>query len=149
MKRLVVPVNNTSNLPLPEYQTTGSAGMDLLAAIDKKVTLSPGQRLAIPTGIHVALPAGYELQVRGRSGLAAKHGIGLVNGVGTIDSDYRGEIQVILINMGDKPFDINRGDRIAQAVISRYEVVEWRLKSDLDETDRGKGGLGSTGVGKQ
>ncbi|HEX8349922.1 MAG TPA: dUTP diphosphatase, partial [Hymenobacter sp.] len=137
MTPLQVQISSTSGLPLPAYQTEGAAGMDLLAATQEQIILQPGQRQAIPTGVHVALPVGYELQVRGRSGLAAKHGIGLVNGVGTIDSDYRGEIQVLLINHGHEPFVINHGDRIAQAVVAQYERIEWDLQDELEQTVRG------------
>lgn len=145
MAELNIEIKNTSELPLPSYQTEGSAGFDFRAVLVAPITLQPRQRAVIPTGLHIALPVGYELQIRGRSGLAAKHGIGLVNGVGTIDSDYRGEIRVILINHGDEPFVINHGDRIAQGVAARYEKVVWMLVDDLDATDRGHGGLGSTG----
>lgn len=140
-----IKIMNTSDLPLPEYQTAGAAAFDARAAIDAPLTIEPHAWLIVPTGIHIALPDGYELQVRGRSGLAAKHGIGLVNGIGTIDSDYRGEIKVILINYSDEPFTIERGDRIAQCVVSKYERAEWELVDELDETDRGHGKFGSTG----
>lgn len=145
MSALKIKIQNTSELPLPSYQTEGAAGFDFCAAIEQPITIEPKGRAIIPTGVHVALPLGYELQVRGRSGLAAKHGIGLVNGVGTIDSDYRGEIRVILVNHGGEPFVINRGDRIAQGVVARYERVEWVPTDTLDDTPRGRGGFGSTG----
>lgn len=145
MQEVTVVIKNTSGLPLPSYQTEGAAAVDLLAAIDQDLTLAPGERILVPTGIHIALPKGYELQVRARSGLAAKHGISLVNGIGTIDSDYRGEIQVILLNTSQKPFVIARGDRIAQAVLGRYEKITWEETDELDETSRGQGGFGSTG----
>lgn len=145
MSELHIPVMSTSGLDLPIYQTVGAAGFDFLAAIDDPITIEPHARAIVPTGLHVALPAGCELQIRGRSGLAAKFGIGLVNGIGTIDSDYRGEIAVILINHGDAPFIINRGDRIAQGIIARYERIAWKPVESLDETERGKGGFGSTG----
>ena len=145
MNTLSVQIMNISDLPLPTYHSDGSAGMDFRANVAEPVIISPQTRAIVPTGIHVALPQGYELQIRGRSGLAAKYGISLVNGVGTIDSDYRGEIQVILINTGDQPFTINHGDRIAQGIVARYERVEWQLSQDLDATGRGAGGLGSTG----
>lgn len=143
----VVPIKilNTSDLPLPDYATDGSAGFDFRASLLETVMIAPGERAMVPTGIHVALPQGYELQVRARSGLAAKYGIGLVNGIGTIDSDYRGEIKVILINHGDKPFEINRGDRIAQGVVARYDKAVWDQVDTLDETGRNSGGFGSTG----
>lgn len=131
---------------LPAYETTGSAGMDLRADLPEPVTIPPGGRRLIPTGLSIELPAGYEAQVRGRSGLAVKHGIGLANGIGTIDSDYRGEIQVILINWGDSEFTIRDGDRIAQMVVARYETVEWETAESLAESRRGSGGFGHTGL---
>ena len=131
---------------LPFYETDGSAGMDLRAFIEEPVTLKPGQRMLIPTGLYIELPVGYEAQIRARSGLAIKKGIGLVNGIGTIDSDYRGEIKVILINWGEEDFVIENGDRIAQMVIARYERIEWEQTEDLSETERGSGGFGHTGV---
>ncbi len=130
---------------LPQYETEGAAGMDLRAYLDAPVTLQPGERMLVPTGISIALPRGYEAQIRARSGLAVKKGIGLVNGVGTIDSDYRGEIRVPLINWGHEPFLIENGDRIAQMVIAAYEVAEWEPAETLDETERGAGGFGHTG----
>ena len=131
---------------LPAYETEGSAGMDLRAYLDAPVTLAPMERALIPTGIFLAVPRGYEAQVRARSGLAVKHGIGLVNGIGTIDSDYRGEVKVALINWGREPFTIENGDRIAQLVIAAYERVDWEETDTLDETERGTGGFGHTGV---
>lgn len=131
---------------LPAYETEGSAGMDLRAYLDAPVTLAPMERALIPTGIFLAVPRGYEAQVRARSGLAVKHGIGLVNGIGTIDSDYRGEVMVALINWGSEPFTIENGDRIAQLVIAAYERVDWEETDTLDETERGAGGFGHTGV---
>lgn len=131
---------------LPFYETEGSAGMDLKAYIDEPLTLKPGQRMLVPTGLYIELPVGYEAQIRARSGLAIKKGIGLVNGVGTIDSDYRGEIKVILINWGNEDFIIENGDRIAQMVIAKYERVKWEETDDLSETERGSGGFGHTGV---
>lgn len=131
---------------LPFYETEGSAGMDLRAYIEEPLTLKPGQRMLVPTGIYIELPVGYEAQIRARSGLAIKKGIGLVNGIGTIDSDYRGEIKVILINWGEEDFVIENGDRIAQMVIARYERIEWEQTDDLSETERGSGGFGHTGV---
>ncbi|MBX6334659.1 dUTP diphosphatase [Candidatus Saccharibacteria bacterium] len=139
-----VKIVNKSKHPLPEYQTGLSAAVDLTANIDQPVTLQPMERALIPTGIYIALPPGYEAQIRARSGLALRHGIGLVNGVATIDADYRGELGVILINWGQEPFTINDGDRIAQMVIAKHEVVEWDEVETLDETSR-KGGFGSTG----
>lgn len=131
---------------MPEYATAGSAGFDLPAFLDAPVTLAPGERKLIPTGIYMELPEGYEAQVRARSGLAINHGIGLVNGIGTIDADYRGELRVPLINWGEEPFVIENGQRIAQVVICRYERVELNPVSRLKETDRGSGGFGHTGV---
>ena len=131
---------------LPAYETEGSAGMHLRAYLDAPVTLAPMERALIPTGIFLAVPRGYEAQVRARSGLAVKHGIGLVNGIGTIDSDYRGEVKVALINWGSEPFTIENGDRIAQLVIAAYERVDWEETDTLDETERGAGGFGHTGV---
>ena len=131
---------------LPFYETEGSAGMDLKAYIEKPVVLKPGQRMLVPTGLYIELPVGYEAQIRARSGLAIKKGIGLVNGIGTIDSDYRGEIKVILINWGVEDFVIENGDRIAQMIIAKYERVKWEVSDDLSETERGSGGFGHTGV---
>lgn len=130
---------------LPQYQTEQSAGMDLAAHLDEPVTLAPHGRAVIPTGIAIALPPGYEAQIRGRSGMAAKHGVMPANGVGTIDADYRGEIGVILLNSSDEPFVVEPGMRIAQMVITRYEVADWDEVEALDETQRGAGGYGSTG----
>jgi len=130
---------------LPAYETAGSAGMDLRAVLDGEAVLKPGERMLVPTGLFIQLPQGFEAQVRARSGLAIKHGIGLVNGVGTIDSDYRGEIKVPLINWGGEPFVIQNGDRIAQMVIASYERADWEAAEELEETDRGTGGFGHTG----
>lgn len=130
---------------LPSYQTDGAAGMDLHARLDAPVTLAPGERRLIPTGLAIALPVGYEAQVRARSGLSIKHGITMVNGVGTIDADYRGEVGALVINLGQEPFVIEPGLRIAQLVITRYERVQWQVADELDETVRGTGGFGSTG----
>lgn len=132
-------------VPLPSYQTTGSAGMDLAAALEKPVTLSPGERRLIPTGLQLGIPAGHEAQVRPRSGLAVKHGIGMVNSVGTIDSDFRGEVGVILINLGQAPFVIEPLMRIAQLVVAPVVQVEVDEVDELDSTERGAGGFGSTG----
>lgn len=131
---------------VPQYQTEHSAGMDICAAIDASITLAPMQRQIVPCGFSMAIPEGYEVQVRARSGLAAKNGIGLVNGVGTIDADYRGELGVILINYSDTDFIINNGDRIAQIIIAKYERVGWQEVSELTNTVRGTGGFGSTGT---
>ncbi|HEY0420384.1 MAG TPA: dUTP diphosphatase [Acetobacteraceae bacterium] len=133
-------------LPLPSYATPGAAGMDLLAAVDAPVTIPPGQRRLIPTGLAIALPPGFELQVRPRSGLALKHGIVLPNSPGTIDEDYRGELQVIVLNAGGEPFTVERGMRIAQAVLAPVVRVAWREAESLDDTARGTGGFGSTGT---
>ena len=130
---------------LPVYQTEHSAGMDLAATIDEPVVIAPHERAVIPTGIAIALPAGYEAQVRGRSGLAAKFGVMPANGVGTIDADYRGEIGVIILNTSNEPFTVEPGMRVAQLVIAKYERAEWVEVDDLNETARGAGGFGSTG----
>lgn len=135
----------TEDLPLPAYMTAGAAGMDLYAAVEEEVVLHPGERRLIPTGLYISLPPGYEAQIRPRSGLALRHGISMVNTPGTIDSDYRGEIGVILINHGEEPFIVRRGDRIAQMVVSRVERVEWEEVDALDESERGSGGFGHTG----
>lgn len=134
------------DLPLPKYQTTQSSGMDLYANIENPLTINPGESLLIPTGIHISIPLGYEAQIRPRSGLALKSSISIVNSPGTIDSDFRGEIGVILINHGGNHFTVRRGDRIAQMVVSKYFVVNWDLCEELDCTDRGDGCFGSTGV---
>lgn len=131
---------------LPAYETDGSAGMDLRASLKEPISLEPGERTLVPTGLYLELPLNYEAQIRARSGLAIKRGIGLVNGVGTIDSDYRGEIKVALINWGKDPFLIDDGDRIAQMVIAKYKRVTWKVSSDLEETERGQGGFGHTGI---
>lgn len=133
------------NAKLPQYQTAHAAGMDLAACIDEPVVLEPHGRAVIPTGIAIALPPGYEAQIRGRSGMAAKHGVMPANGVGTIDADYRGEVGVILLNTSNEPFVVEPGMRVAQMVIARYETVELVEVGGLDETDRGGGGFGSTG----
>jgi len=143
----MVPVKiiNKSHHPLPSYETPYSAGMDLRAFLDRPVTLAPGERTLIPTGLYIALPEGYEAQIRPRSGLAIKHGITLLNSPGTIDADYRGEIKVILANLSNETFTVNDGDRIAQMVIARFEQAQWTPVEKLDETQRGEGGFGSTG----
>jgi dUTP pyrophosphatase len=135
-----------ADLPLPSYATAQSAGLDLMAAVQADVTLAPGARQLIPTGLAIALPAGFEAQVRPRSGLALKHGITVLNSPGTIDADYRGEVQVLLINHGNQPFVIRRGDRIAQMVVAPVTQIAWHTVEKLDETERGSGGYGSTGV---
>ncbi len=141
-----VRIVNKSSLSLPEYKTNGSSGVDLMANIDKPITLEPMERFLVPTGIFVEIPEGYEAQIRGRSGLAIKNGISLANGIGTIDSDYRGEIKVILVNLGKEPFVINRGDRIAQMVMIKYEKMDFQVVNALEETERGHGGFGHTGL---
>lgn len=135
-----------ASIPLPQYATEGSAGMDVYATVDKPVEIAPGSIAMVPTNLSIALPKGYECQVRSRSGLAAKNGIFALNAPGTIDSDYRGEIKVILANFGKEPFVIQTGDRIAQLVIAQYESIKWNEVNSLDETARGDGGFGSTGV---
>jgi dUTP pyrophosphatase len=134
------------DLPLPSHASAGSAGFDLRAAIAEDVVLRPGERLLVPTGLVLEIPAGWEGQVRPRSGLALRHGVGVLNAPGTIDSDYRGEVAVILVNLGEAPFSLRRGDRIAQLVIARVETVEWEEAETLAESGRGEGGFGSTGV---
>jgi len=134
------------DLPLPGYETTGSAGMDVCAAVEYETLLEPGAILLVPTGFAVAIPRGFEIQVRPRSGLAVKHGVTIVNSPGTIDSDYRGEVKIGLINLGKEPFTIKRGDRIAQLVLAPVTVARWELVDELDETSRGAGGFGHTGV---
>ncbi len=135
------------DLPLPNYATDGAAGMDFRAALVNDITLLPGERSAVPTGIAIALPRGFECQVRPRSGLAFRHGIAIVNSPGTVDEDYRGEIVVLVVNLGDESFTIRRGERIAQGVVARYERVVWNEVATLEATERGTGGFGSTGVG--
>lgn len=133
------------DLPLPAYATAGSAGMDLMAAVDGAITLQPGERRLVPTGIRIALPEGYEAQVRPRSGLALHKGIGMVNAPGTIDSDYRGEISVILVNLGSDAQTLQRGDRIAQIVIAPVVKAQWIEVAQMEDTERGRGGFGHTG----
>lgn len=143
----ILPLPHAEGLALPAYETPGSAGMDLRAAIgaDEVLTLEPGARVLVPTGLKIALEPGFEAQVRPRSGLALKHGITTLNSPGTIDSDYRGELCVILINHGQQAFEIKRGERIAQMVIARHEQATISVVEDLDTTERGEGGFGSTG----
>ena len=140
-----IQVINESHHPLPQYATVQSAGLDLRANLDTSITLLPMERRLIPTGLRIALPQGYEAQVRPRSGLALKHGITLLNTPGTIDADYRGEIGIILVNLSTEPFTIADGDRIAQLVIARYAQAEWTEVSSLDVTERGEGGFGHSG----
>ncbi|MBR5149830.1 MAG: dUTP diphosphatase [Bacteroidaceae bacterium] len=141
-----VRIINKSKHALPEYATVQSAGVDLRANIDAPIVLAPMQRALVPTGLYMALPAGYEAQVRPRSGLAIKKGITVLNSPGTIDADYRGEVCVILVNLSDTPFEIVDGERIAQMVIARHEQAEWVECDVLDDTERGAGGFGHTGV---
>ena len=140
-----VQIVNKSGQPLPSYATELSAGMDLRASLDAPITLGPLERALVPTGLFIALPPGFEAQVRPRSGLAAKHGITVLNTPGTIDADYRGEIKVILVNLSNTPFEIVPGERIAQMVVASHERVEWVETDSLDVTARGAGGFGSTG----
>lgn len=140
---VILRLPHGQDLPLPAYATAGAAGMDVVAAED--VVLAPGERRAVPTGFALAIPAGFEVQIRPRSGLALKHGITCLNSPGTIDSDYRGEVKVILANLGSEPFAIARGDRIAQLVTARVEQTHWVESEALDTTIRGQGGFGSTG----
>lgn len=140
-----VQIVNKSRHELPEYATGQSAGMDLRANIDTPITLKPLQRCLVPTGLYIALPDGYEAQVRPRSGLALKHGVTVLNSPGTIDADYRGEIRVIMVNLSSEDFVVNDGDRIAQMVVARYEQIEWSDVDVLDETERGNGGFGHSG----
>jgi dUTP pyrophosphatase len=145
----VVPIQrlpHAHNLPVPSYGTSLSAGLDLSAATDKDLVLQPGARCIVPTGFAFALPEGYEAQIRSRSGLAAKNGIAVLNSPGTIDADYRGEVKVILINLGQEEFTITHGMRIAQMVIAQYTQIQWHETATLDETQRGAGGFGSTGL---
>lgn len=141
---MIVRIKSDSGI-LPAYETAGSAGMDLRANVSETIALLPGDRYLVPTGLYIELPRGYEAQVRARSGLAVKHGIGLVNGIGTIDSDFRGEIKIPLINWGKDTFEIKHGERIAQLVLSKYECIEWQQVDKLELTDRGMGGFGHTG----
>lgn len=143
---ITVKVVNKGHQPLPAYATSQSAGMDLRANIDEPITLRPMERRLIPTGLHIELPAGYEAQIRPRSGLALKHGLTVLNTPGTVDADYRGEVGVLLINLGDKEFVINDGERIAQMIITRHETVDFIAVEVLDESERGEGGYGHTGV---
>lgn len=140
-------LSTAQDLPLPSHGSPGSAGVDLRSALPEEVVIRPGERLLVPTGLVLEIPPGWEGQVRPRSGLALRHGIGIVNAPGTIDSDYRGEVAVILINLGEAPFSLQRGDRIAQLVLSRVETIEWEEAETLEDSGRGTGGFGSTGLG--
>ncbi len=150
MDKLIIQITRLSDefpdLPLPEYATDGSAGMDVYAAVKEPLTIEPGAIVLVPTNFAIALKPGYECQVRSRSGLAIKNGIFALNSPGTIDSDYRGEVKIILANFSKQPFIINRGDRIAQLIVAKYTRVEWTEVKELDDTNRGQGGFGSTGV---
>lgn len=147
MKVAIQRLPHARDLPLPAYATAGSAGLDLLAAVSSETVLAPGQRQAVPTGIALALPEGYEAQLRPRSGLALKHGVTVLNAPGTINSDYRGEVTAILVNYGAAPVAIVRGMKIAQLVVAAYTRVEWNEMPALESTARGAGGFGSTGMG--
>ncbi|QAT61661.1 dUTP diphosphatase [Acidilutibacter cellobiosedens] len=140
-----VKIVNKSTLPIPEYKTQNSSGVDLYANIEGEIVIKPLERKLIPTGIYVEIPEGYEGQIRARSGLALNHGITLTNGIGTVDSDYRGEIKVLLINLGKENYTIKRGDRIAQLVLIKYEKILFEEVEEIDETYRGTGGFGHTG----
>lgn len=142
----ILTLPHAQGLALPSFATEHSAGQDLLAAVTQDSLLPPGDRLLVPTGLCIALPEGFEAQIRPRSGLALKHGVTVLNSPGTIDADYRGEIQVLLVNLGKEVFHISRGLRIAQMIIARYERMHWKQVESLDETARGAGGFGSTGV---
>lgn len=141
-----VSIINKSTNPLPNYQTAGAAGMDICAFLDENMVVKAKATVLVPTGLYIALPLGYEAQLRPRSGLALKQGITLPNSPATIDSDYRGEIKIILMNLSDTPFEIKSGDRIAQMIIAKYEQLQWNAVDTLDETQRGEGGFGHTGV---
>lgn len=145
MEKCRIQIVNKSNYPLPKYQTEGSAGMDIYANLDKSIIIHKGEILLIPTGLYISVPMGYEIQIRARSGLSLKHGITMANGIGTIDSDYRGEIKVILINLGDNDYEIKPGERIAQMVIKKYIHASFEQVEILDETKRGHGGFGHSG----
>lgn len=147
MDRIEVKVINRSHHPLPSYETHEAAGMDLRAYLpDGSIVLKPLGRVLVPTGIYMQLPSGYECQIRPRSGLALKHGISIVNSPGTIDADYRGEVGILLINLGNEDFTVNDGDRVAQMVVKRYSQVKWDVVKELDRTSRENGGFGHTGV---
>lgn len=141
-----IKIINKSNNQIPEYATKDSAGMDIRAFLNEPVTIKSGEYKLIPTGIYLEIPVGYEIQIRARSGLAIKSGIGLINGIGTIDADYRGEIGVGLINFSKEDFTVNNGDRIAQMVLNKFESIDFVLDEELSETERGTGGFGSTGL---
>jgi len=149
MERIVLKIkrlDNNRDLPLPSYHSDGASGLDLCAAVDEDLTLKPGEIRLVPTGLSLSLPRGYEAQIRPRSGLALRHGIGLVNSPGTIDADYRGEVGVIIINWGKEPFTIHRGDRIAQMVIGKLYRAQVEESDEIDPTTRGEGGFGHSGI---
>lgn len=146
MEKIIINVINKSEFELPKYKTEGAAGLDLQANIENPIVLKPFERVAVPTGLFVEIPLGYEIQVRPRSGLAINHGVTVLNAPGTIDSDFRGEVKVILINLGQEDFVINKGDRIAQIVLAKYSEVEFSVVEKLSETKRGPRGFGHTGV---
>lgn len=146
MNKVNIKIINRSNYPLPEPATPYSAGLDLRANIEAPMLLKPLERMAVPTGLYIALPAGYEVQIRPRSGLALKHGVTLLNTPGTIDADYRGEIKAIVVNLSDTPFEIVPGERICQMVVAQHAQVVWDMVERLDETARGEGGFGHTGT---
>jgi len=146
MEKMLVRIVNRSRHPLPEYATAGAAGMDLRAHLDTPVELKPLQRALVPTGLFLEIPSGFEAQVRPRSGLAARHGITVLNSPGTIDADYRGEVKVILVNLSNEPFTINDGERIAQLVVAAHARVSWESAEELAGTERGGGGFGHTGT---
>lgn len=141
-----VKIINKSNNALPEYQTSGAAGMDIRAFVPSDIKIKPGEVKLVPTGLYLEIPKGYEIQVRARSGLALKNSIGVANGIGTIDSDYRGELCIILVNFGQNEFVVKNGDRIAQMVLNKYEPIEFVVDEELSSTERGEGGFGSSGV---
>ncbi len=141
-----VKIINKSNNALPEYQTSGAAGMDIRAFVPSDIKIKPGEVKLVPTGLYLEIPKGYEIQVRARSGLALKNSIGVANGIGTIDSDYRGELCVILVNFGQNEFVVKNGDRIAQMVLNKYEPIEFVVDEELSSTERGEGGFGSSSV---
>ncbi len=143
---MFVKILKNNEFDLPKYETEGSSGMDLRANVEETIVLKPMERYLVPTGISLEIPRGFEAQVRARSGLAIKHGISLVNGIGTIDSDYRGEIKVILINLGNEDFEINKGDRIAQMIFAKVEMAEVREVKVIESSERGSGGFGHTGL---
>jgi len=146
LQKIDILLKNESNNPTPDYATAGSSGADIRAFVESPITISPGERILVPTGIFTEIPIGYEIQVRPRSGLAFKNGITCLNTPGTIDADYRGEIKVLLINLGQENFVINSGDRIAQLVVASVTSATYKLSSELNQSDRGAGGFGHTGI---